>query len=284
MLVYWINKEKKMPLLGTYIPAACQGPIGNHLPGGWAAFPIATPVEVKNVPAAVTKTVAGAVQIHAPQAWLNGNATEVRDTLIFEGINVVHKPRLDAAQVAFETSNQTLAAYGRAYSDIEAETTWLAGHIFDDMAIAGIGLSAWATSIRQTVMNAVAFPNLAPFQTHFANTPQDPTATDQRQLPSAELYQFEWVSRKSGTSIARKIRDQWLTTQVNALSKAGANSAYDKMANLIRQLTDALTQYGAGTKGRVEKYNEALVALSSNAQLVPLPGFLNTAPYLCPSY
>ncbi len=270
-----------MPNLGTYIPNNCQGHIGNHIAGGWAAFPVNTPVVVKNVTSPVTKGINGTIEIHASAAWLNGNPNEVRDTLIFEGINVINKPNLDAAQNNFENSNQTLAAYGRAYSDIEADTGWRAGHIFDDMANAGIGLSNWGTDIRNTAINSL---NLVAFQNTFATTAQDPHAADQRQMHSEDLYQFEWVSRKGQEVISRKIRDQWLLAQINRLSTAGAVSARDRMFQTIRSLTDAISQYPAGKKGRVEKYNAALVALSINNQLNPLPGFLNTPPYLCPTY
>src|SRR5262249_22802251 len=150
-----------MPNLGTYIPVVCQAHIGNHIVGGWAAFPVNTPVVVKPVTSPVTKNINGTIEIHASTTWLARPADEVRDTLIFEGTNVINMPNLDAVQNNFENNNQTLAAYGRAYSDIEADTTWRTGHIFDDMANAGIGLSNWGTGIRNTVMNAVAFPNLA---------------------------------------------------------------------------------------------------------------------------
>lgn len=266
-----------MPNLGSYIPQNCQASIGNHINGGWAAFPVNTPVVESDVEAPVTKSVNGAVQIKVPHGWPNGAAAEVRDTLIFEGINVINKPQLDATQNAFPGNNSTLAAYGRAYSDIEAGTAWTAGQILNDMQTAGIVLSGWGANIRGQVF---ASPNIGHFEQVFATTPQDPAATNQRQLPSEQLYQFEWVTRAGAGKLSEKVRDRWLAVQVAAMSGVQR----DRLNELIRKFTDELVVYHAGTLGRAEKYNAMLATLAGSNLFPQPPAFLNTPPYSCPTY
>jgi hypothetical protein len=134
--------------------------------------------------------------------------------------------------------------------------------------------------------NAVGnFPNLPGFQAHFAATPQDAGANDQRQMTSETLYQFEWVSRSKATNIFKKIKDTWLAAEMANLSDKGTSTSDSprvKMAKTISDLTDATTRFNAGSKGRVQSYNSALQQLANDNRINA--GFLNTAPYICPSY
>jgi hypothetical protein len=265
-----------MPPLGNYIPANCQVHIGAQI-GGWGNFPVATMVVPTAVPSPVTKTIGNTIEIHASPAWLAGPADEVRDTLIFEGINVIRKPALDALQNAFPGNNTTLAVYGRAYSDLEAQTAWQTGHALDAMQGAGIPLSVWGTGLRNVVMGA---PNLLTFAGIFAVTPQQPGAPNQMQLPSEELYQFEWLTRTTAKNITEKLRDQWLAAQV-AVMQSGQR---DRLNELLRKETDAIVGYDRGSRGRAQKYNGLLAILAGSNLFTAPPGFINTAAYQCPTY
>ncbi len=280
-----------MPKLGTYIPANCHGHIGANIVGGYGAFPVDTPVEAKNVSAAVAKTIARRYEIHAPADWLARNDDEVRDTLIFEGINVINKPNLEATQTGFETTNQTLAAYGLAYSDIEADTAWRAGHIFNAMANAGINISVWATGLRSTVMNAVAFPNFGAFQPHFATTPQDPGANDQRQMNSEDLYQFEWVGGAGNPTVAKKVK-KWLGYTDNTLNGIQNQRTRENKKGEIDRILGRLGAVSGNPndqkKSRVTAYNNALKELYelkglNDANSIRFPN-LNAQGYICPTY
>lgn len=238
-----------------------------------------TSVETGNVETAATIKTGGQVKIQVNEDWYNdaANADEVRDTLIFEGINAANFFRLTQATSHFETSDQTLSSYGRAYSDVETEATWYTAEILEAIKGEGIAVSEWGTKHIDAVNDHGG--TLESLQEHFATTAHDPAADDERSMPSAQLYAYDWVVKASALKVEKKLKLHWIKGQYDKLTDTQKTCGL-KLSALTNFASNSATK---GRRVRAEKYNEMLETVANHQVFGNnKPTFLTGAEYQSP--
>jgi len=173
-----------------------------------------------------------------------GKFKEFCESVIFEVNNATNSGVFQQADNQFATGQITLHQFGRARSDIEAESSWTVARMLVELAAVPAppppyAPSAWGQGHVTAIQGS---NNLAAYQTVFSGLPHEATATGVMHLKSAEMYAFNKIQE-----VRNRINDQ-LDVAVSA-RKSGQFLSFAKLKNSLnvgqQQGTNAQTDGAA---------------------------------------